>query len=125
MTHRIQPHMMPKTYPRHAPQGRKTGNVSFGQLLDRHVEGSKPLKVSKHAARRMEERNLSIEESQWKIIDGKVKEAKQKGITDSLVVTGNAALIVNAKNHTVVTAMNRKEAASHIFTNINGTILLD
>ncbi|HET7657976.1 MAG TPA: flagellar protein, partial [Bacillales bacterium] len=55
----------------------------------------------------------------------KVLQARQKGITDSLVVTKNAALVVSAKNNTVVTAMDRKEASTHIFTNINGTILMD
>lgn len=34
-------------------------------------------------------------------------------------------LIVSAKNNTVITAMDRKEAQTQIFTNINGTIILD
>ncbi|PJH69376.1 flagellar protein, partial [Salmonella enterica subsp. enterica serovar Typhimurium] len=33
--------------------------------------------------------------------------------------------IVNAKNNTVVTAMDKQEATSRIFTNINATILMD
>ena len=47
------------------------------------------------------------------------------GVTDSLVLTKEAALVVSAKNNTVITAMGRDEASSQIFTNINGTILID
>ncbi|WP_255639600.1 TIGR02530 family flagellar biosynthesis protein [Aquibacillus saliphilus] len=83
------------------------------------------LKVSKHANERLAQRNIMINDSLWKKISEKVTEANQKGITDSLVVTNEAALLVSAKNNTVVTAMDRKEATSRIFTNINGTILID
>lgn len=83
------------------------------------------LKISKHASERLEQRNIKITEELWQTIGEKVQEAKQKGINDSLVVLDNAALLVSAKNNTVVTAMNRMEAQNRIFTNINGTILID
>lgn len=35
-----------------------------------------------------------------------------------------AALIVSAKNGTVITAMERDEAKEQLFTNIDGTIVL-
>lgn len=83
------------------------------------------LKISKHAKERLQERNIIINEQQWQTINKKMDEAKSKGITDSLVVTNNAALLVSTKNNTVVTAMNRDEASERIFTNINGTILIN
>lgn len=83
------------------------------------------LKVSKHAKERLVERNIMINESQWKQINDKMKEAKQKGVTDSVIVTKDATLIVSNKNNTVVTALNNEEAQSKIFTNINGLILLN
>ena len=52
-------------------------------------------------------------------------EAKKLGVKESLVLLDDAALIVSAKNQTVITAMDRKEAMSQIFTNINGTIVMD
>ena len=58
-------------------------------------------------------------------IGEKVKEAKTMGVKESLVLVDDAALIVSAKNNTVITAMNRAEATAQIFTNINGTILMD
>lgn len=73
----------------------------------------------------MEQRGIRINESRWQQIGEKVKEAKKMGVSDSLVLLENAALIVSAKNEIVITAMDRKEATAQIFTNINGTILMD
>ncbi|MBD8068294.1 TIGR02530 family flagellar biosynthesis protein [Bacillus sp. PS06] len=83
------------------------------------------LRVSKHAQKRLDERNISLQSSEWTRIGELLKDARAKGINDSLVLTNDAALIINAKNNTVITAMDRTEAKSQIFTNINGTIILD
>lgn len=82
------------------------------------------IKISKHARKRLSERNIEITEDSWTKLQTKMIEAKSKGIVDSLVVMDHAALIVNTKNNTVITAMDRDEANSQIFTNINGTILI-
>ena len=63
-------------------------------------------------------------DAEWMRIATKVDEAKKKGVNESLVLTSNAAMIISAKNNTVITAMNRKEATEQIFTNIDGTIIL-
>ncbi len=83
-----------------------------------------PLKVSKHATERLSERNITITEAEWAHVTEKVNEAKAKGIRDSLVLMDQAALIVSAKNSTVITAMDRTEAKDQLFTNIDGTIIL-
>nr|WP_078413270.1 TIGR02530 family flagellar biosynthesis protein [Priestia abyssalis] len=83
------------------------------------------LKISKHAKQRMDERDIQIEQSQWRQLAQKVVEARRMGVNDSLVLMENVALIVSAKNNTVVTAMNREETKSQIFTNINGTIVIE
>lgn len=83
------------------------------------------LKISKHAQARLTERNINISTEDWNSIELKVQEARQKGVHDSLVLVNDVALIVSAKNNTVITAMNLDEAKSQIFTNINGTIILD
>lgn len=91
----------------------------------RVLKSQEELKVSKHAEERLTTRNISLTKHQWQLINEKVNEAEKKGITDSLVVTDKAALLVSVKNRTVVTAMNRQEATNKIFTNINGTILIE
>lgn len=87
--------------------------------------GSKQLTISKHASVRMEQRGIKIDPPLWDKIAAKVDEAKQKGINESLVLTKNAALIVSAKNQTVITAMDKDEASSQIFTNITGAIIVE
>lgn len=96
-----------------------------GELQSAVNEKTNKLVVSKHAQMRLEQRNINIDQNTWTRIDAKVQEAKRMGVRDSLVLTQKAALVVSAKNNTVITAMDRDEASSQIFTNINGTIILD
>lgn len=83
------------------------------------------LTISKHAQQRLDQRGIHINEERWEKIGEKVKEAKRMGVNESLVLLKDAALIVSAKNQTVITAMDRQDANAQIFTNINGTILMD
>ncbi|WP_078547122.1 TIGR02530 family flagellar biosynthesis protein [Litchfieldia alkalitelluris] len=104
-------------------QVKQANTESFQGILNDAVNSS--LKISKHAQQRLDERKISLNQSEWNKINELVQVAKDKGINESLVLTTNAALIVNAKNSTVITAMGRNEAKSQIFTNINGTIVID
>lgn len=122
MDHRI--HQVPKhavQFPTSIPPKQKKTSITFREVLNEQH----PLKISKHASERIRERNIDIPEKLWHTIGEKVNEARQKGVTDSLVVLNNATLLISAKNNTVVTAMDRGENDSRIFTNINGTILID
>lgn len=103
--------------------GKTKKHQMAGKFADILRNTDKP-KISKHAELRMKERNIQFDEEKWNEISSKMKEAKAKGVTDSLVLTDKAALIASIKNHTIVTAMNRSEADSQVFTNINGTIVM-
>lgn len=96
---------------------------SFAEQLNNAL-APQTLKISKHATERLTERNITISEAEWAHVTDKVNEAKAKGIRESLVLLDQAALIVSAKNSTVITAMDRKEAKDQLFTNIDGTIIL-
>ncbi|MBB6452919.1 flagellar operon protein [Salirhabdus euzebyi] len=119
--HQLQHHPLAQTKVRPNTQSKVDGK-SFQSFLE---DAQTSLTVSKHAQKRLTERNIHINESQWVKIQSKVEQAKAKGVTDSLVVLNNATLVVSTKNNTVITAMDRQEAADHLFTNINGTILLN
>ncbi|MEK4148377.1 MULTISPECIES: TIGR02530 family flagellar biosynthesis protein [Robertmurraya] len=101
-----------------------SGNV-FSQHLQQAIIDSNKLTLSKHAKERLQQRDIHIDDRRWKQIEAKVSEAKKMGVKESLVLLDEAALIVSAKNNTVITAMDRQEATSQIFTNINGTIVLE
>ena len=98
--------------------------VTFGQQFQEAIQKTE-LKISKHAQQRMDERNIQIDSLKWKQLEQKVTEAKQKGVQDSLVLMKDVAFIVSTKNNTSVTAMKRDETNSQIFTNINGTIIIE
>ncbi|WLR52343.1 TIGR02530 family flagellar biosynthesis protein [Bacillus tianshenii] len=127
MDHRINHLQQPLPTIRRTKQEptKQQATVSFKEQLTKTIEQNDTLKVSKHAKQRLAERNITINEAQWNKISERVSEAKRKGVRDALVLTADSALVVSAKNHTVITAMDRQEAASQIFTNINGTILMD
>ncbi|MCB5934036.1 MAG: TIGR02530 family flagellar biosynthesis protein [Caldibacillus thermoamylovorans] len=103
---------------------RTTTNTNFADHLQAAIKNDTNLTISKHAKTRLEQRNIEISSEDWKKISEKVTEAKQMGVNESLVLLDHAALIVSAKNQTVITAMDRSETNSKIFTNINGTIII-
>jgi flagellar operon protein len=97
----------------------------FSVQLQSAIVNNSTLTLSKHAKERLAQRGIDISQERWTRIEDQVKQAKAKGVNDSLVLLKDAALIVSAKNNTVITAMGRQEAANQIFTNINGTIVLE
>lgn len=113
------------SYPSKPIKGHTKNPSSFAQALEQAAGNQSTLTISKHASLRMEQRRINIEPHVWEQIGAKVDEAKRKGVNDSLVLLKNAALIVSAKNNTVVTVMDRQEAGRQIFTNIDGTIVMD
>lgn len=107
-------------------QTQSTSNLSKQSFLAHLQEATKQqeLKVSKHASERIVERNIAISEQEWQVVSDKVFEARSKGVNQPLVLMDQAALIISAKNATVITAMDRTEAKQQLFTNIDGTIVL-
>lgn len=124
MDHRIQQVHQGALLPKRTEKLKEKNSHTPFQEVFQKAQGE-VLKVSKHAQVRLTERNIEISEEKWQEIASQVNEARQKGISDSLVITDEATLLVSTKNNMVVTAMNRQEAKSRIFTNIDGTIVLD
>jgi flagellar operon protein len=124
----IKQHPLTQLKPRPSAKPVPSGQASsFKQQLAAETKiqtDAAQLKISKHAMKRLDERNIHIDQSLWLEISERVKEAQTLGVQDSLVVTNDAALVVSAKNNTVITAMNKEEARAQIFTNINGTIIM-
>lgn len=121
----IQFHRLPAIQPQgQLSKGQAKISRNHFKTTFQEVLAEKALKMSKHATKRLEERAISFTDAEWVDIEDKVNEAKQKGVQSSLLLTKDAALIISVKNNTVITAMNREEAAAQIFTNIDGTIIL-
>jgi flagellar operon protein len=98
-------------------KGKLDANPDLGSV-------NRPLKFSAHANQRLAERSISLgPELLGKLTDA-VSKAEQKGLNDTLVLTDEAAMIVNVKNRTVVTAMDRASLGGNVFTNIDGAVLV-
>ena len=83
-----------------------------------------PLRFSKHAASRLNDRNISLSADQSKRLADGVSKAGEKGINESLVLVDSLAFIVNVPNKTVVTAMDQADTGDNIFTNIDGAVIV-
>jgi flagellar operon protein len=76
---------------------------------------------SKHAALRLDLRDIQLSDDQIKRLGTAIGRAQDKGIRDSLVLMDDVALVVNVRSRTVITAMNRQE---NVFSNIDGAVII-
>jgi flagellar operon protein len=97
---------------------KESGN-SFESVFSRELE---KLKFSKHAASRLEARNIELNEAEMTRLESAVKSAETKGAKDSLVMMDKTAFIVNIPNRTIVTAVNVNETDDKVFTNIDSVV---
>lgn len=96
------------------------GETPFSKVLDQQ----QGLKFSQHAQDRLKARNITLSADQLQQLEGAVNSVAQKGGKDSLVMLGDAALVVSVKNRTVVTAMDRSQMKGNVFTNIDSAVVL-
>lgn len=98
---------------------------SFQEILaDSQSKSEDGVRFSKHAAGRLADRNIELTESQMNRLAEGAQKAGAKGIKESLVIVDQLAFIVNIPSSTVVTAMNRQDAAENVFTNIDGAVII-
>ena len=126
MVNRVNIQRIPYHPPIQATAQKQTQLVSKQSFIEHLKQASdvRELKISKHATERLVARNISISPAEWQQVTEKVFEAHEKGVQQPLVLMEQAALIVSAKNATVITALDRVEAKQQLFTNIDGTIVL-
>lgn len=98
-------------------------NSPFAKVLDQKLTGQ-PVRLSQHAAERLKSRGISLSEADMKQLAGAVDSVAQKGGKESLVLMGDAALVVSVKNRTVVTAMDRQGMKGNVFTNIDSAVIV-
>ncbi|MEZ3463373.1 MAG: flagellar protein [Lachnospiraceae bacterium] len=105
------------------PQG-----MSFEEILQKQQAPARQavenVRFSKHAANRLNDRNIELTDRQLERLNDGTKKAGEKGIRDSLVLVDQLAFIVNTKSNTVITAMDQTEADENIYTNIDGAVII-
>jgi flagellar operon protein len=110
-----------------ASQGQDVNPNEFKNLLQEQVgtpQGEKPIQLSVHAAKRLKERNLEMDNGEFFKLRSAFKKLQEKGGQDSLVITEKAAYIVDVANQKVVTAIDKDNIADNVFTKIDSTVLV-
>ena len=100
----------------------------FKALLEKRVDketSNSDLKLSGHAKKRLEERNVDFDGQEFLKIKEAIGKLKEKGGHDSLVVTDKAAYIVDVDKQTVVTAIDKNEMSENVFTKIDSTYFIN
>lgn len=105
-------------------EGNSFDKVLQEKQIEKKVNENSNLKFSKHAVERLADRQIDLTKDQMTRLENGAKKASEKGINESLVMVDSLAFIVSVKNKTVITAMDSEETTDHIFTNIDGAVLM-
>lgn len=105
------------------PNIKTSEGLSFEEILQRTQQEGE-VKFSKHAANRLNDRNIELTEEQLERLNDGTKMAGEKGIKESLVLVDELAFIVNTRSNTVITALTQGETKENIFTNIDGAVII-
>mgnify|MGYP001335300589 CR=1 FL=1 len=119
--------------PIHVPQ-QKTATVPkpsttieernrFARVLDEKLP-AQGLRFSQHAQDRLKARGITLTDNDLQKLEGAVNSVAMKGGRESLVMLGDAALVVSVKNRTVVTAVDRESMKGNVFTNIDSAVVI-
>lgn len=110
------------TAPPASPSTVGEGGTGFGQALAQAGSG---VSFSRHAAKRIEQRGLQLDETRLGRLEQAVGRAAEKGSRDSLILLDELALVVSVQHRTVVTAMDENASKEHVFTNIDSVVIAD
>jgi len=89
----------------------------FAGILQDKLSNS--VKFSGHAMERLKERGIKLGETDLAKLEGAVSSVAAKGGNESLIMVGDAALLVSVKNRTVITAFDRNNLEGNVFTKID------
>ena len=101
-----------------------TGTSFQEQLTKLQKKAKEDLSFSKHAVRRLEERNIEMNDGLMDDLRNAVSEAKKKGARDVAVIGRQGIFIVNVPNNVVVTTMAEDDMRNKTLTNIDSAVFM-
>lgn len=104
--------------PRAAQPGPPAG--AFGDALAR---AGTQLQLSRHAQKRIDRRDLDLDAARLDRLNSAVSRAAEKGARNSVVMLDDLAVVVDVRQRTVVTAMQREGGSGRVFTNIDSVVI--
>lgn len=94
-------------------------DLALREALSRSSGTGGDLTVTAHAEKRLQERGIRFDPETKQLLGQALDELQAKGARDSLVLTGNAAFVVNVPTRTLVTAMDPADLRDRIVTQID------
>ncbi|SKA72672.1 flagellar operon protein [Clostridium sp. USBA 49] len=106
-----------------APKNKETNN-NFKEVLKKELNQKDSFVISNHAAERLKDRNITLNEGDMNKINEGINKANEKGANESLILYKDLVLIASIKNRTIITAMGKENGKENVFTNIDSVVLL-
>lgn len=97
---------------------------SFDQLFQQQLEEQTNVKFSAHALKRLESRQISLDNQDMALLKDAVNKVEAKGGKESLILMDQMALVVSVKNRTVITAVDSNNLKENVFTNIDSAVIV-
>lgn len=115
---------VPEEKPKSSAKELSSAVRSFQETLTLELQKQEKVKLSAHVQKRLKQRNIKLEEEDWQKISNAVSHARKKGVKDSLLLYHDLALVTSIKNGTIITALEGKDMENHVFTNIDGAVII-
>ena len=100
----------------------KQPNNNFSSILNDAINNKESFVISKHAADRLKDVELTADD--MKNINSAINKAEEKGSENCLILYRNAALITSIRNRTIITAIEEERVKENVFTNIDSVVVL-
>jgi flagellar operon protein len=102
----------------------KKNKEEFKDILKKTVKKEDSFVISNHAAERLKDRNISLNESDMNKINEGINKADEKGSRESLILYKDVVLVASVRNRTIITAVDKDSSKGNVFTNIDSVVLL-
>lgn len=99
-------------------------DTDFKNILNKELNKDNCFVISNHAAERLRDRNISLNESDMNKINEGINKAVEKGSNESLILYKDLVLVTSIKNRTIITAVDKESSKGNVFTNVDSVVLL-
>jgi flagellar operon protein len=106
------------------PAKERVSGQSFDKIFQEQLAGDTEIKFSAHALKRLETRQITLNNQDMAMLKDAVNKAEAKGAKESLILLDNLALVVSIKNRTVITAVDGSSLKDNVFTNIDSAVIV-
>lgn len=97
---------------------------SFNDVFQNELNKKEGVTISNHAAERLKDRDIHLDETDMEKINEGINLASDKGCRECVIFYKDAALVTSIKNRTIITAMDKENSRGNIFTNVDSVLLL-